>query len=118
MKILEYNRSVNQLFINFRKVYDPVNREVLYNIPTEVGTSMKQTRLIKRCFSLVRTSKNLSDIFYIQNDLKQEDALSPLLSNFALEYSIIKVQERQQGFELNRTSTLTMFNTIVYWVKA
>jgi hypothetical protein len=37
----------------------------------------------------------LSDNFLIQNGLKQEDALSPLLSNFALEYTIMKVQENQ-----------------------
>jgi hypothetical protein len=30
---------------------------------------------------------------FIQNGLKQGDALSPLVFNFALEYAIIKVQE-------------------------
>jgi hypothetical protein len=38
----------------------------------------------------VRTGKHLSDNFPIQNGLKQ-DALSPLLFNFALEYAIRKV---------------------------
>jgi hypothetical protein len=38
--------------------------------------------------SIVRTGKNVSDKFNIQNDLKQGDALSPLLFNFALEYAI------------------------------
>jgi hypothetical protein len=32
--------------------------------------------------------KNLSDAFPVQNGLKQGDALSPLLFNFALEYAI------------------------------
>jgi hypothetical protein len=35
----------------------------------------------------------LSDYFPIQNGLKQGDVLSPLLFNFALEYSIRKVEE-------------------------
>jgi hypothetical protein len=42
--------------------------------------------------SKVRIGKHLSDSFPIQNGLKQGDALSPLLFNFALEYAISKVQ--------------------------
>jgi len=39
-------------------------------------------------YSTVRVGKNLSDKFPIRNGLKQGDALSPLLSNFAVEYAI------------------------------
>jgi hypothetical protein len=48
----------------------------------------------------------LSDSFPIQNGLKQGDALSPLLLNFALEYTIRKVQETQMGLKVNATHQL------------
>jgi hypothetical protein len=53
--------------------------------------------------------KNLSDIFSIRNGLKQEDALSPLLSNFVLEYAIRSVQEIQDGLKLNHTHQLRVY---------
>jgi len=86
---------VNHLFIDFKKAYDSVRGEVLYNILIEFGILMKLVRLIKRClkevYGRVQVGKNLSDLFPIRNGLKQGDAPSQLLVNFALEYTIRRI---------------------------
>jgi len=48
----------------------------------------------------------VSDRFPIRNGLKQGDALSPMLFNFALEYAIRRVQVNQDGLKINGTHRL------------
>jgi hypothetical protein len=43
----EYDETVHQLFVEFKKAYDSVRREVLYNILIEFGVPMELVRLIK-----------------------------------------------------------------------
>ena len=42
--------------IYFKKAYDSVRREVLYNIVTELGIPMKLARLIKVCLKRIAES--------------------------------------------------------------
>jgi hypothetical protein len=83
--------------VDFKKAYDSVRREVLSNIFIEFDVPMKLVRLIRMClnetYSKVRIDKHLSDSFPFLNGLKQGDALSPQLFNFALEYAIRKVRK-------------------------
>ena len=85
----------------------------MYNIIIQFGIHMKLVRLIKMClneaYSRVRLGMNLTDMFRIRNGLKQGDVLPPLLSNFALEYAIRRVQVSQDGLKLNGTHRLVVY---------
>ena len=60
---------MHQLFIDFKKAYDSVRREGLYNILIESGIPMKLERQIKMClnetYSRDWVGEHLSDIFIL-----------------------------------------------------
>jgi hypothetical protein len=64
----------------YKKAYNSVRGEVLYNILIEFDIRMKLVSLIKMClnetYSRGRVGKNLSDMFPIRNGSKQADSLS------------------------------------------
>ncbi|PSN38677.1 hypothetical protein C0J52_08897 [Blattella germanica] len=98
----DYNDTVRQLYVDFKKAYDSIKRGMLYSILMNFGIAKKLVRLIGMCLngtkSSVRVGKQVSDIFEIHNGLKQGDALSPLLSNLD-----------KEGVELNSIHKLLLY---------
>ena len=76
------------------EAYDSVRREVLYNILVGFGKANKSVSE----WNLYQ-SQRLSDMFPTKNDLKQGDALTPLLFNVALEYAIRRAQVNQMTWK-------------------
>jgi sorting nexin-29 len=66
---------VYQLFIDFKKAYDSVRSEVLYNILIEFGIPIKLVKLILMCrtetYNKVRVGKSLFGMLPVTEGLKQ-----------------------------------------------
>jgi len=64
---------------------------------------------LSEAYSRLRFDNHLSDIFPVNNDLNKEEALSPLLFNFDLDYAIRSVQVNQAGLKLNVQHELVIY---------
>jgi len=61
----ECNGTVQQLFIDFKKAYDSIKREVLSNILLEFRLPKKLVRLIKLCLNETYSEVRIGKFFLI-----------------------------------------------------
>ncbi|PSN38701.1 hypothetical protein C0J52_17277 [Blattella germanica] len=76
----EYNGTVHQLYVDFKKAYYSIRREKLLIVMCLNGTKNR-----------VQVGKQVSDIFEIHNRLKQGDVVSPLLIHKLLVHADNKI---------------------------
>jgi hypothetical protein len=88
-KYYEFGKDLHLVFVNYKQVYDSVDKEELWKALVILGISKKYVNLIKACYekTLCRVCymQGISDPFEVKSGLKQEETLSPALFNLALE---------------------------------
>ncbi|KAL4112400.1 hypothetical protein QTP88_016199 [Uroleucon formosanum] len=77
------------IFVDFKQVYDSVNRQQLWTALRNFGIPEKLVKMIKICnsntYCKIRYQGELSPQFEVQSGLKQGNAMFPILFNLALE---------------------------------
>jgi len=100
-KRYEYRQNIWQLFIDFKKAYDSIHRESLYNIMYKFGFPKQLIALTKMCMEntkyRMRTQNVTSGTFTVETGLKQGDVQSPVLFNLALKKVVRILQDNEGG---------------------
>ncbi|KAI8439123.1 hypothetical protein MSG28_012981 [Choristoneura fumiferana] len=106
----EYAQSIHSLFVYFTKAYNSIDREALYSILLNFNIPRKPVAIIttatKNSVMRVRVGGELSEEFLLMTGLKQGDALSPVLFNWALEHVVRNVLALDVGVELSGRHTV------------
>lgn len=94
------------MFVDFRKAYDSIHRNSLYNIMEEFGFPNKLINITKLAMEgekyQVRVDSTLSEAFGVETGLKREDVLSPLIFNIALEKAVRALQNEARGLNVDQ----------------
>jgi hypothetical protein len=111
--------QVHEVFIDFKKTYDSVRREVLYKTLIEFGIPSKLFRVIKMCLNKINSKVCM---FTFHNDLKHYYNFSAFLQNTLVEattwlslqaltiaHTVRKVQQSHVELKLNRAHQLLLY---------
>jgi len=94
-KCYEFGIELHNIFIDFKQAFDKANRLKMYEslkmlkIPTKLIRLVKMTLTNSR--AVVEVYQGRTDVYNINNGLRQGDALSTILFNFVLEAALLKI---------------------------
>ena len=110
-KCYEYGIELHNIFIDFRQVFDKVNRQKLYESLKVLKIPMKLIKLVKTTLensrAVVEVCQGRTEVFNINTGLRQGDALSTILFNLVLEAAVSKIDLR--GTISTRTKQLCAY---------
>ena len=90
--------ELHNIFIDFKQAFDTVNGPKTYENLKMLKILTKLIRLVKTTLTnsreVVEVSQGRTDIFNINNGLRQGDALSTVLFNLVLEAALLKIDLR------------------------
>jgi len=103
-KCYEFGIELHNKFIDFKQAFGTVNRRTMYEnlkilkIPTKLIRLVKTTLTNSR--AVVEVCQGRTDVFNINNGLRQGDALSTILFNLVLEAALLTFWRRNYYFIL------------------
>jgi hypothetical protein len=110
-KTWEYNGTVCQLFIYFKKAYDSLRREVLYIILTEFGISRKLVGLITVCLN--ERIEKIWQVFYSEWPETRRRFIT-----IAFELYLAGTRRTRKGWNwTGRAGFWPMLMMLIYWEK-
>jgi len=88
-KVREFQKNIYFCFIDYAKAFDCVGHNKLWKILKEIGISDHLTCLLRNLYAdqeaMVRTRREMRDLFKIGERVQQGCMLSPCLFNFSAE---------------------------------
>lgn len=111
-KYYKYDKALHMVFIDFRQVYDSIDREQLWTILQNFELPKKLVNLVKSFISnttcKVRFLGRESGNFEVKSGLRQGDALSLILFNIALE-KVVRDMHETRAMDLTGSGTLFVY---------
>jgi hypothetical protein len=98
-KCYEFGIELHNIFIDFKQAFDKVDRPKTYEslkllkIPTKLIRMVKTT--LRNSRAVVDLYQGRTEVFNINNGLRQGDALSTVLFNLLLEAALLKIDLRR-----------------------
>ena len=97
-KCYEFGIQLHNIFIDFKQAFDTVNRPKMYENLKMLKIMTKLIRLVKTTLTnsraVVEACQGRTDVFSINNGLRQGDALLTILFNPVLEAALLKIDLR------------------------